>query len=88
MSDQKPCCAAAVIRDVRQLTLPDGCPVGVVKLERIINEVAELELLDSEAVSSQLLKRVKVYNYVAARAEADYADALLSEYRRSTGRET
>jgi len=39
------------------------------------------------ALKGELLRRAKIYNYVAPGAEVDYADALLSEYRKSAGRD-
>ncbi len=81
MESQKPCCAAAAARMVKKLALPGG-EVGVVNLERIFKEVADLKLVDDETIRTELLRRAKVYNYVAPRAEADYSEALLREYKK------
>jgi hypothetical protein len=85
MTDAKPCCAAAAARMVKKLALPHG-EVGIVNLEDILKEVADLKLVDSEAIKKELLKRVKIYNYVAPSAEADYSKALLGEYKRLFGK--
>jgi len=85
MTDTKPCCAAAAARMVKKLALPHG-EVGIVNLENILREVADLKLADDEAIKKELLKRVKIYNYVAPGAEADYAKALLGEYKKQLGR--
>lgn len=80
MTDAKPCCPAAAARMVKKLTLPDGSQVGIVNLENILKEVADLKLAEDEAIKKELLQRVKIYNYVAPGAEADYSKALLKEY--------
>jgi hypothetical protein len=86
MTDAKPCCAAAAARMVKKLTLADGSQVGIVNLESILKEVANLKLVDNEAIKKELLKRVKIYNYIAPPAEADYSRALLGEYEKLFGK--
>lgn len=85
MTDAKPCCAAAAARMIKKLVLADG-EVGIVNLENILKEVADLKLADEEAIKKGLLQRVKIYNYVAPSAEADYAKALLGEYKKQFGK--
>jgi hypothetical protein len=82
MQQEKPCCAAATARMVKKLTLPDGFQVGILNLESILNEVADLKLTGDDAIKKELLKRVKIYNYVAPAADNDYSKALLKEYKR------
>ena len=82
MTGEKPCCPAAAARMVKKLTLGDGSQVGILNLESILKEVANLKLADNEAIKKELLQRVKIYNYVAPSAEADYSKALLKEYER------
>ena len=86
MQEQKPCCAAAAARMVKKLTLPNGIQVGIVDLESIIKEVADLKLAADDAVKKELLKRVKIYNYVAPAVDNDYSEALLKEYKRQYGK--
>jgi hypothetical protein len=81
MTGEKPCCPAAAARMIKKLVLPHG-EVGIVNLESILKEVADLKLVDNEAIKKELLKKVKIYNYVAPGAEADYSKALLKEYER------
>jgi len=81
MQQEKPCCAAAA-RMARKLTLPNGFQVGIVNLESILKEVADLKLASDDAIKKELLKRVKIYNYVAPAADNDYSEALLREYKR------
>lgn len=86
MTGEKPCCPAAAARMIKKLALPDGSQVGISNLENILREVADLKLADNEAIKKELLKRVKIYNYVAPRAEADYSKALFDEYKKVYGR--
>ncbi|MCJ7670281.1 MAG: hypothetical protein MUO61_07205 [Dehalococcoidia bacterium] len=86
MTGEKPCCAAAATRMIKKLTMPNGSQVGIVNLESILKEVADLKLADNEAIKKDLLRRVKIYNYVAPSAEADYSKALLNEYEKLFGK--
>jgi len=85
MTGEKPCCPAAAARMIKKLALPGGFQVGIVNLESILKEVADLKLADNEAIKRELLQRVKIYNYVAPRAEADCSKALLKEYKQQHG---
>lgn len=82
MTNGRPCCATAADPAITQLILPDGSPVGMRNLERIMREVAELNLVDDKVIGSEPLHRARIYNYIAPGAEADYSTALISEYRR------
>ena len=86
MSEQRPCCAAAAARMTGKITLSDGFQVGILNLESILKEVADLKLVDAKAIEGELLKRVKIHNYVASGAETDYSWALFQEYRRQFGK--
>jgi hypothetical protein len=79
---EKPCCEAAAARMTKKLTLPDGFQVGILNLESILKEVAELKLSNAEAIKRELLERVKAHNYVVSSAEHEYSVALFREYRR------
>ncbi|MFC1958907.1 hypothetical protein ACFLV6_03235 [Chloroflexota bacterium] len=81
MEKQQFCCEAAAARATKQLTLPDGFQVGIINMDTILREVAELNLTDTEALKMELLKRVKTYNYVASGAEYDYSTALFRAYQ-------
>ncbi|MBE0430306.1 MAG: hypothetical protein IBX67_00605 [Dehalococcoidia bacterium] len=87
MVETKPCCNAAAARMVGRLVLPDGSEVGIRNLEGILKEVAELKLTDDGSIRRELLKKVKIYNYVAPGAETDYSDALFSEYEKLAERD-
>ena len=74
------------VRAIKKLTLVDGSRVGIANLDIILREVAELQLIDTNAVKTELLERVKKYNYVASVAAGDYATALFREYEIKLGR--
>lgn len=84
MQEEKPCCAAAVVKKIRKLKLLSGSQVGIVNLENVLKEIAGLKLLDDEAIKRELLKKVKIYNYVAPAVQDDYVEALFREYERET----
>jgi len=86
MQREKPCCPAAAARMVKRLTLPDGFQVGILNLENILKEIADLKLADDEAIKKELLQRVKIYNYVVFAADNDYSETLLKEYKRQYGK--
>jgi hypothetical protein len=88
MTKERPCCPAAADPAIAQLILPDGSPVGMLNLERILRQVTDLKFVDDRAIGSELLHRARVYNYIAPGAEADYSTALIEEYRRRLGRRT
>jgi hypothetical protein len=81
MTSEKPCCSAAAARMMKRLTIAGGSEVGIVNLEGILKEVAAMKLADDSAVKQELLRRVRIYNYVPSSADSEYSEALLREYR-------
>ncbi len=71
-----------VSTNIRKLTLPDGFQVGILNLDRILQEVVELKLSDTQAIGKELIDRIKTYNYVASSAEKEYTSALIHEYKK------
>jgi hypothetical protein len=67
---------------IKKLALPGGLQVGILNLESILKEVADLKLADNEAIKKELHQRVKIYNYVPPAADNEYSEALLKEYKR------
>lgn len=63
--------------------LIDGKETGIDKLDSILEEVARLNCSVDQEIVAEILKRVRVFNYVPTRAIDKYAEALLQEYRRS-----
>jgi len=61
--------------------LVDGKETGIDQLDWIISEVKKLQISDDAALTDELLKRVKVLNYVPTKKSAEYAQALLAEYK-------
>lgn len=73
---------------MKRLTLPGAHEVGITHLDSILEEVAAMKLADEDAIGKELLRMVKIYNYVAPPAEGQYRDALLGEYRMFVRRQT
>ena len=65
---------------VRQIQV-DGKPTGIDHLDWIVAEVKKLDLADDAAITEELLKRTKVFNYVPTKKAAKYGEALLAAYR-------
>ena len=64
----------------------DGKETGIDRLDWILLDVAALGLTDEERVTDEIVKRVKQFNYIPGKKEAEYRKALLREYRmRVTG---
>lgn len=76
-----PCCAADAMRRVRQISV-GGNVVGLSMLEEIFEEVADAGLSQDADIRRELIRQVKIYNYVPAPAEATYADAIFAEYQK------
>lgn len=62
--------------------LIDGKETGIDHLDWIFDEVKKLRLADDAAITEELLKRVKEFNYVPTKKTEVYAAALLGEYRK------
>ncbi len=77
----KPCCPDSAARTVKRLVV-GGVAVGIAQMDTIMEGVRELGLIDEGAIRDELLKRVKVFNYVPSGAEREYSKSLLEEYRR------
>ncbi len=79
---EKPRYGADASRKIKKLTLPDGFRVGISNLNNILKGVADLKLTDTNTIKTELLERVKAYNYVPSGAEYEYSAALYREYQR------
>lgn len=78
---KKPCCAAEAMRRVRQVNV-GRVTVGLAMLDCIFEEVASLDLSSDNQIAEELLRQVKIYNYVPASAKKTYAQTLLDEYKK------
>lgn len=81
MGDDGPCCPASTARRVKRI-LVDGNQVGIVEMDRIVEEVHSLGLDDDEAIADVLLEKAMIFNYIPPQAVAGYRVGLLEEYRR------
>ncbi len=72
-------------RNVKKLTLPDGFRVGIIDLDNILKQVADLGLSEEQTIKAELLERTKDLNYVPRSAEKEYSTALYQEYTRKFG---
>lgn len=61
--------------------LVDGKETGIDQLDWILSEVKKLNLTDDAIITDELMKRVKALNYVPTKKSAEYAQALLAEYK-------
>ena len=59
----------------------DGRETGIDQLDFVFEEVRKLDLKDDSILAEEIMKRVKVFNYVPSKKDALYREALLREYR-------
>ena len=62
--------------------LIDGKETGIDHLDWIFDEVKNLTLVDDTAITEELIKRVKEFNYVPTKKADVFAAALLMEYKK------
>lgn len=75
----KSCCAADALRKIKQITI-GGTLIGISNLDGIFKIVSKMGFQENAQLKKELLKQVKIYNYVSPAAENDYADAIYAEY--------
>lgn len=78
MKNTIPPCAADALQRIRQVEI-GGVVVGISMLDRILEEVAAMNIQDIRELGFELMSRVKVYNYVPPRVEDQYRVAILKE---------
>jgi hypothetical protein len=59
-----------------------GKDVGISCLDDVMNEVLSMNIENEAEIKKELLSRVKDRDYVPPKAEEEYADALLVEYKK------
>jgi hypothetical protein len=79
--EEKPCCPEAAARRTKKLMI-SGSPVGLARLDEVMDEVKKLGLLGDSEIGDELLKKIKIFNYVPSSASLEYIRALLEEYHR------
>ncbi|KDE55449.1 hypothetical protein [Methanoculleus sp. MH98A] len=77
---EKPCCAAEALRRVRRIEV-GGVVVGLAMLDDILADTVGRNLSGETAIGDELIKQVRIYNYVPKEAEPLYRAALLLEYQ-------
>jgi hypothetical protein len=82
MGDDNPCCAADALRRIRQVKI-NGIMTGITMLDESIAEVKMQNLVSEQEILSALMKKIKIYNYVPKGVEAEYARALMEEYKKA-----
>jgi hypothetical protein len=65
---------------IRKITI-EGKETGIDRLDWILLDVASLELTGDEAITDEIIKRVRQFNYIPTRKVAEYREALLREYK-------
>ena len=60
----------------------DGKEIGIDKLDWVLEEVRKLGCTSDTAISEEILKRVKQFNYIPTKKLEAYRTALLEEYRK------
>lgn len=81
MNKDIPCCQADALRQIKMVPI-NGVPTGITMLDEIIAEVKEMNLPSDQQIRENLLKRVKVYNYVPKAADEAYMRAILAVYKK------
>ncbi len=59
----------------------DGKETGIDRLDWILRDVAGLGLTNDEAITDELVKRVRQFNYIPTKKITEYREALLRQYR-------
>jgi hypothetical protein len=56
---------------------------GITMLDESIAAVRDQDLRSEPEILAELMKKIKIYNYVPKGVEADYAHALMEEYKKA-----
>ncbi|MDN5339606.1 MAG: hypothetical protein PWQ30_715 [Euryarchaeota archaeon] len=77
---EKPCCAAEALRRIRRIEV-GGVVVGLAMLDDVLADVIEHGITGVTAIGDELMRQIKIYNYIPKEAEPLYRAALLREYQ-------
>ena len=80
----KPCCAAAAAAQLHYLVV-GGHRIAITQLDEILENADDAVSGGESAVRKELIRQVKVYNYVPPPAEKEYEEALYLEYKKRNG---
>jgi hypothetical protein len=61
--------------------LIDGKETGIDRLDWIFEQVSGLQVRGDAAITDEILKRVRQFNYVPTKKAAEYGTGLLAAYR-------
>jgi hypothetical protein len=79
MDDKIPCCQLDAARRVRQVQI-DGTMVGIAQLNEIFKLIYSKKMDNKNDIQYELLRQVKIYNYVPSSAERMYQEAIYTAY--------
>lgn len=80
-------CGCRQSDEIVQLLLGDET-IGLIGLNQIFEQLYILGRVPDASIQDELLKMVAAMNYVPPKAEAEYATALLHEYRKFCARKS
>lgn len=83
MKDESCPCMADKVRKIRSMVIGETS-VGIAQLDQIMEEVNSMDL-EWNTIGRELLRRVKIFNYVPSSASSEYEKALVEEYERRYG---
>lgn len=59
----------------------EGKETGIDQLDWILLDVLSLKLSNDEAITDEIVKRVRQFNYIPTKKMAEYREAFLKEYK-------
>ncbi|HUV24534.1 MAG TPA: hypothetical protein VMW26_03800 [Methanomassiliicoccales archaeon] len=80
MKDESCPCMTDKARKIKRMTVGETS-VGIAQLDQIMEEVNSMGL-ERNKIGMELLRRVKIFNYVPSGASSEYEKALIEEYER------
>ena len=83
---EKPCCAAEALRRIRRIEV-GGAVVGLAMLDDVLADVIDRGIAGATAIGDELVRQVKIYNYIPKEAEPLYRAALLLAYQNEVKRQ-
>ena len=84
MSEDKPCCAAAAAAKLCYLDV-GGHRIAIARFNEILEKANAAASGGEGTIRKELVRLVKIYNYVPPSTEKDYEDALYLEYKKRKG---
>jgi hypothetical protein len=77
---ENPCCAAEALRRIRRIEIGEVV-VGLAMLDDVLEDVIDRGIAGVTAIGDELVRQIKIYNYIPKEAEPLYRAALLREYQ-------